>query len=132
TDIFLEHDPRLRAGQRKCADGCEDVCRADGRVAGEGHLATRREDAHATRVLRIVRRKDERRFGVVELTRDAGHLLGGEAAGVGEDSELVAAELRVSEHVGSVELVGHVRHWSRGWATEVAVDSSLSGWPPTS
>jgi len=60
-------------------------------------------------VLWIVRWENKRRLGVVELPRDGGHLLGAEAAGIGEDGELVTAKLRVRKHVGGVELVWHVR-----------------------
>ena len=69
-DVLLEHDARLGAGERDLADCREHVRGADGRVTGERYLTTRREDAHAARVLRIFRGKDERRLGVVELARD--------------------------------------------------------------
>ena len=54
------------------------------------------------------------------------HLLGGEAARVGENAELVAAEHRVGEDVGGVEGVGHVRRRRAGKPVDVDYASLTS------
>ena len=76
SDVLLEHNARFLVGERNFANGGEHVRGTNGRMSGERHFATRREDPNAAGVFRVLRRKDERRLRVVELARDRGHLLG--------------------------------------------------------
>ncbi len=90
-------------------------------MAGEGQLRARREDAHAARVGRIRGREDERRLRVVELARDVLQPVLGDAGGVGEDGELVAAEQLVGEDVGGqVAVAGHAGNVQPGWRARLA------------
>jgi len=73
--------------------------RADHRVAGEGQLALRCEDAHAAERLRVAGGDDEGRFGVVHLPRDRLHLVRFELLGVRKDGELIAAEGRIRKDI---------------------------------
>jgi hypothetical protein len=70
-------------------------------MPGERHLLLRREDAYATHMLSVGGRIHERHLGEVELPRDREQQLFGDAGGVREDGELVAAESLGREDVES-------------------------------
>jgi hypothetical protein len=76
-------------------------------VARERHLGGRREDAHPDVAIRL-RGIDERRLGEVDLSREPLQLRLGDLARVREDSELVALERLVAEHVD--DDVAEARH----------------------
>ncbi len=80
---------------------------ADGRMAGEGQLALRREDAHARRVRRVLRLQHEDRLGQVQLARDRLHLLGVERIGIADDGQRIAAEAAIGEDVERVQRQRH-------------------------
>ena len=99
-DQLLEHDPRALARERDLADRRQHVRRAHRRVAGEWQLGAGGEDPHAPGVRLIGRRVDERRLRKVELACDVLQPVLGDAAGVGEDRERIAAERLIGEDVG--------------------------------
>ena len=74
-DAELEHDAGDRLGDGDHAEPHELAGRADARVAGEGQLERRREDAHA-RVAVALGRQHERRLREVHLAGDGLHLHG--------------------------------------------------------
>jgi hypothetical protein len=108
---FLEHEVRGVAAQWDLAGGHEHVGGAYRRVAGEGYLPARREDADPPGVARVRGRVDEGDLAVVELARHRQQVLLGDATGVGEDGELVATEPAVGEDVGGEEAVGGHGEW---------------------
>ena len=79
----------------------EEDRRAEDRVAGEGKLGARGEDAHSRRPV-FLGREEEDGLGDVQLARDALHLLGGDGLRLGEEPELVALERRLGEDVEDV------------------------------
>ncbi|MCZ7616768.1 MAG: hypothetical protein M5U32_00120 [Myxococcota bacterium] len=64
-----------------------------------GRLATRREDAHADVTVAALRGQHERRFGQVQLEREALHRLRREPPRVGEHREGIAAEALAREDI---------------------------------
>jgi hypothetical protein len=61
-------------------------------MAGKGHFLRAGEDAYLRCVLRILRRQDEGRFGVVELCSDLLHLFAAHATRIQNDTERIVAE----------------------------------------
>ena len=101
---FLKHVALGRAA----GHAGEDVAGADVGMAGERHLGLWREDANAGAVGGVLGRQDEGRLGQVELAGDGLHLGVGQAGGVGEHRQGVAAEAAVGEDVDGDEVVaGH-------------------------
>ena len=75
-------------------------------MAGERHLGSAIEDAHARGMAGIVRRQDEGRLAQIELGGEGLHLGVREAVRIGEDGERIAAEASVGEDVDGDELKG--------------------------
>ncbi len=78
---------------------CDDVGGADIRMAGEWKLRQWREDPNVRSMGEILRRKDERGLGVVELPRDRLHRAGVQSLRVQHDGEGVAAKRLVGENI---------------------------------
>ncbi len=108
ADRLLKHDDRVALARaveprRRQADR-----RADGRVAGEGKLARRREDAHARRMRRVLGRQHEDRLRQIELARDRLHRLAVETLGIEHDGERVPGKRPVGEYVEDFVAAFHV------------------------
>ncbi len=73
--------------------------RAEGRVPGERELLERREDPDTDVALALCRQHEDR-LREADLERERLHRRLVEAAGIGEDSQLVAGQRRVGEDVG--------------------------------
>src|SRR5262245_40475232 len=73
----------------------------------EVELRSRCEDAHATRVRRIVLRQDKGRFGEIELAGNLLHALGRNAGCVRQNRELIATERRRTENIEDMKCVLH-------------------------
>jgi len=87
---------------------------AEGGMAGEGELFLRGEDADVDAAFLFDREwagEDEGGFGEVGFAGDLLHVIGGEAARVGEDGEGVAFEGALGEDVGD----GVGEFAGRGW-----------------
>ena len=96
-------------GGRRAPTPGQDDRRPDVGMTGERHLYARREDPDVGRVGRVGRRQDERGLGVAELVGDGLHLARREALGIEDDTERVAGERMVGEHVGGHVSAGHRR-----------------------
>src|ERR1700730_3264982 len=79
--------------------------RADRGGPREVELRPRCEDAHPTRVRRIVLRQDEGRFAEIEFTSNLLHALGRNAGRVRQNRELITAERCRTENVDDVKCV---------------------------
>ena len=106
-DLLFEEEARGPARQEPFRR--EHPARADGRVAGERHLARGGEDAHARRALRPRGRQEEGRLREVHLPRDRLHLGVAEIIRVEDDGQRIAAEDTVREDVdlGEAALARH-------------------------
>ena len=104
---LLEHHPGGFPMRRKRAARGQHERGADVGVAGERDLGGRREDAHPARVRRIVGRQHEGGLGVIELARDALHLLARQARRVRQHRERIAAEAPLGEHVTGAVAIAH-------------------------
>ena len=106
-DRFFEEE--ARGPQRQEPFRREHPARADGRVAGERHLARGGEDAHASGALRPRGRQEEGRLREVHLARDRLHLGAAEPLRVEDDGQRIAAEDTVGEDVDlrEAELARH-------------------------
>src|SRR5208282_3782797 len=65
------------------------------------------EDAHPTRVRRIILRQDEGRFAEIEFASNLLHALGRNAGRVRQNRELITAERCRTENVDDVKCVLH-------------------------
>src|SRR5262245_31654204 len=79
-------------------------------MAGEWHVGGAVEDAHARGVRCVLRRQHEGRLAQIEFGRERLHLAVTEAACIWKNSQRIAAEAPVSEHVDSHERIGAHRH----------------------
>ena len=82
----------------------ERPCGPQHRMTGELHLVIGVEDAHASRAS-LLGWQHESRLGEADLERERLHGLGSDAAGIGEDRELVAGERGIGEDVDDEEAV---------------------------
>lgn len=72
-------------------------------MTGKWQFRSRCEDPHPCRVVGIVRRQDEGGLGVIELTGNGRHLLGGQSTRVWQNGQWVSPELRVGEDIDCLE-----------------------------
>ena len=88
---------------------------ADIGMAGERDLGLGCEDAHSRMMLRILRRKYERRFRQVEFRRNRLHLPVAQTGGLGENGKRIAAKPLARKHTDSdVIVAGHHKPPERG------------------
>src|ERR1700694_4371160 len=73
----------------------------------EVELRPRCEDAHPTRVRRIVLRQDEGRLAEIEFASDVLHALGRNAGRVRQNRELITAERCRTENIDDLKCVLH-------------------------
>src|SRR2546429_2358617 len=73
----------------------------------EVELSPRCEDAHPTRVRRILLRQDEGRFAEIEFAGNLLHALGRNAGRLRQNRELIAAERCRTENIDDVKWVLH-------------------------
>src|SRR5437899_12134265 len=93
---------------------------ADGGSPREVELSPRCEDAHPTRVRRILLRQDEGRFAEIEFAGNLLHALGRNAGRVRQNRELIAAERCRTENIDDVKWVLHrinLRASAQAWTT---------------
>src|SRR5438876_12248404 len=76
-------------------------------MPGEVELRPRREDAHPTRVRRVVLRQDESRFAEIEFASNLLHALGRNTSGVRQNRELITTERCRTEDIDDVKCVLH-------------------------
>ena len=118
ADGLFQHDQAVAlaaviVGGRGTAQVREQDGGADGRVARERQLGRRREDAHARSMGAVLRLQDEHRLGQVEFAGDGLHALGRKLIGIEDDSERIAAEPLLGEHVENVIREQHGRILSK-------------------
>src|SRR5262249_30735745 len=80
---------------------------ADRGMPREVELRSRCEDAHPTRVCRMVLRQDEGRFAEIEFASNLLHALGRNARRVRQNRELIAAERCRTENIDDMKCVLH-------------------------
>src|SRR4029077_19112333 len=80
---------------------------ADRGMSGKVELHPRCEDAHSTRVRRIVLRQDEGRFAEIEFTSNLLHPLGRNAGRVRQNGQLITAERCRTENIDDLKCVLH-------------------------
>ena len=73
-------------------------------MAGEGHLGGGGEEADAGVGVGGGGRQDEGRLGEVHPPRDGLHLVAGQAIGVEDDDDRIAAERAIAEDIGLDEV----------------------------
>jgi hypothetical protein len=88
---------------------------ADARMAGEGQLLARSEDAHAVVRARLRRRQQERGLGQVGPARDALHRRTVQRVGADHHGQRVALEQARGEHVQLQESEGRHGGSQCGW-----------------
>ena len=88
---------------------------ADGRMSGKRQFTLWREDANVGPLSRIRWRKNEHRFGQIELARYRLHVVRIETLGVQNDSERIAGQAIGRKNIERCEAAGHdVRSPQRG------------------
>src|SRR5437588_1030421 len=80
---------------------------ADRGMPRDVELRPRCEDAHPTRVRRVVLRQDEGRFAEIEFASDLLHTRGRNAGRVRQNRELITAERCRTENIDDVKCVLH-------------------------
>ncbi len=80
---------------------------ADRGMSRKVELHPRCEDAHSTRVRRIVLRQDEGRFAEIEFTSNLLHALGRNAGRVRQNRQLITAERGRTENIDYLKCVLH-------------------------
>src|SRR5207245_4038194 len=80
---------------------------ADRGMSRKVELHPRCEDAHSTRVRRIVLRQDEGRFAEIEFTSNLLHPLGRNAGRVRQNRQLTTAEWCRTENIDDLKFVIH-------------------------
>src|SRR5207245_4106008 len=80
---------------------------ADRGMSRKVELHPRCEDAHSTRVRRIVLRQDEGRFAEIEFTSNPLHALGRNAGRVKQNRQLITAERGRTENIDYLKCVLH-------------------------
>src|SRR5215472_4939780 len=80
---------------------------ADRRMSRKVELHPRCEDAHSTRVRRIVLRQDEGRFAEIEFTSNLLHALGRNTGRVRQNRQLITAERGRTENIDYLKCVLH-------------------------
>src|ERR1700689_824793 len=76
-------------------------------MPGKVELRPRCEDAHPTRIRRIVFRQDEGRFAEIEFASNLLHALGRNARRVRQNRELITAERCRTENIDDVKCALH-------------------------
>src|SRR6202162_2961780 len=106
TDILLQNEPDWIT--RPCVLFHHKRTRcADRGMPRKIELRPRCEDAHPTRVRRIVLRQDEGRFAEIEFASNLLHALGRNADRVRQNRQLITAERRRTENIDDLKLVLH-------------------------
>src|SRR5437016_7223907 len=106
ADILLQNEPDWITRPYMLFHHKRTGC-ADRGMPGKVELRPRCEDAHSTRVRRIVLRQDEGRFAEIEFARNLLHALGRNAGRVRQNRELITAERCRTENIDDVKCVLH-------------------------
>src|SRR5438045_3168533 len=106
TDILLQNEPDWIT-KRYMLFHHQRTGGADRGSPREVELRARCEDAHPTRVRRILLRQDEGRFAEIEFAGNLLHALGRNAGRVRQNRELIAAERCRTENIDDVKWVLH-------------------------
>src|SRR5579864_9180124 len=96
----------------------------------EVELYPRCEDAHSTRVRRIVLRQDEGRFAEIEFTSNILHPLGRNAGRVRQNRQLITAERCRTENIDDLKCVLYeitLRVWPQALTTRSISTQAPSG-----
>src|SRR6202167_4720476 len=106
TDILLQNEPDWITKPYVLFHHKRTGC-ADRGMPREVELRPRCEDAHPTRVRRIVLRQDEGRFTEIEFASNLLHALGRNAGRIREPRGLITGEGCRTENIGDVKCVLH-------------------------
>ena len=106
--LFLEDDAIAADGPAVAGAGAGQYeSGADIGMAGERHLATRREYPHFGRMRGVPGRQHEGRLCQIELGGDGLHLPGRQPLGVEDNGQRIADELRAGEYIDGLKLQAH-------------------------
>src|ERR1700691_2920921 len=106
TDILLQNEPDWITKPYVLFHHKRTGC-ADRGMPRKVELRPRCEDAHPTRVRRIVLRQDEGRFAAIQFASNLLHALGRNAGRVRQNRELITAERCRTKNVDDVKCVLH-------------------------
>ena len=122
TDTLLKHNRLFFAELAERAEPRQGVGAADGGMARHREFGGRREDAQLEIIGGVGGRKDESRFGQVQLFGDLLHQFGRKILWwIGKDGQLIAAELTLREYIKQVIVQAHDFLDSPFWALSARI-----------
>src|ERR1700731_4132458 len=129
TDILLQNEPDWITKPHVLFHHKRTGC-ADRGMPRKVQLRPRCEDAHPTRVRRILPRQDEGRFTEIEFTSNLLHALGRNAGRVRQNRQLITAKGCRTEKIDDLKCVLHeitLRVWPQPLTTRSISTQAPSG-----